>query len=550
MFVGFWTIAIDGQTAQKNFNRVRTYDVQHYLIKTGFDRKNRTIAGETVISLKPLNRDFARVELDAADMKFESVTFDGESKQLVYKIAGEKLTIELGRRFAPKDLIKIRLKYTAKPRKGVYFVPAEVDRGGRVTRAAQVWTQGEPEEAHHWFPSYDFPDDKATTEQFVTAEAGETVIASGELVETTPNADGTQTFHFLMNIPHSTYLTSFVVGKYIKQSDSYRNIPLGYYVYPGREDLFKPAFGNTKEMMRIYEELTGVEFPYMKYDQTIVARFQFGGMENITATTYADTELFFYDYNPKIVEDVVSHELSHSWFGDLVTCRNWAELWLNEGFATFMEAAYREKMYGREEYLGKLRDDLFEYFAFEATAKPKRGLYNRFARPDQSIFDAVTYQKGGLVLHTLRETVGNEAFWKAVRIYLNRHRLGNVETADLQRAFEEASGKNLKWFFDQWVYGTGYPQLDVAYRHDPNSRKILITVTQTQKPADSSVAVFRFPLEVEIKTDAGSKIEKLDITKRTETFAVPADLPPTGIEVDPALRVPVKFVKVLDSSTH
>ena len=169
------------------------------------------------------------------------------------------------------------------------------------------------------------------------------------------------------------------------------------------------------------------------HDQTIVAGFKFGGMENITATTFADTEIFFGDFNQNIVEDVVSHELAHSWFGNLVTCRNWAELWLNEGFATFMEAAYREKMYGRDNYLSSIKADTEEYFAEESVTDKKHALYNQSARPDDSIFDAVTYQKGGAVIHTLRETVGDQVFWKAVNIYLNRHKFGNVETTDFAR---------------------------------------------------------------------------------------------------------------------
>lgn len=188
-------------------------------------------------------------------------------------------------------MISIRFKYSVKPSKGVYFVDADTE-DGKVIRAAQIWTQGEPEEAHHWFPSYDFPDDKATSEQFITTEKGETAIGNGELIETIENADGTKTFHYKMPIPYSTYLTSFVVGTYTKVSDSHKNIPLGFYMYPGSEAIAQKAYGKTKDMMRVFEGLTGVDFPYNKYDQTIVANFNFGGMENMTATTMADTEIF------------------------------------------------------------------------------------------------------------------------------------------------------------------------------------------------------------------------------------------------------------------
>ncbi|HVE57181.1 MAG TPA: M1 family metallopeptidase, partial [Pyrinomonadaceae bacterium] len=407
----------NAQSAKQDFNRIRTFDVQHYLIRTSFDRQNRTIFGDTTVSLKPLKNGFNVVELDAENLKFESVKLAPDGKDLQFQTNDEKVIITLDKDYAPQDLIKIRLKYSAKPKKGVYFVNA-LRNGATVLHDAQILTQGEPEESRCWFPSYDFPDDKATTEQFLTVEAGENVISNGELIETLENADGTKTFHFKMNIPHSVYLTSFVVGKYIKFDDSYKNIPLSVYLYPGREYLYKQVFGNTKEMMRIYEELTGIAFPFNKYDQTIVADFDLGGMENITATTFSDRDIFFSEQNKFVVEDIVSHELAHSWFGNLVTCRNWAELWLNEGFATFMEAAYREKMYGRSDYLRKIQDDVREYFDGEAKMNRKHGLLNKLARPDDSIFDAVTYQKGSAVVHTLRETVGDRVFWKAINIYL------------------------------------------------------------------------------------------------------------------------------------
>ena len=217
-------------------------------------------------------------------------------------------------------------------------------------------------------------------------------------------------------------------------------------------------------MMRIFEDLTKINYPFNKYDQTIVAQYdEFAAMENITATTLSDREVFFadFDFGKSGVEDIVAHELAHSWFGNLVTCRNWAELWLNEGFATFMEAAYREKMYGREQYIAKIRDDVEIHFAENKPKRLRHGLFNQLARPDDSIFDTTTYQKGGVVIHTLREEIGDKAFWKGVNIYLERHKFENVETSDLQKAMEEASKQKLNWFFSQWVYGGGNPQIEV-----------------------------------------------------------------------------------------
>jgi len=536
-----FSFSTSAQTPRPNFNRVRTFDVQNYIIRTSFNRLNKTVYGDTTVQLKPLKDGFKTFELDAAEMRFESVKLEPGNIDVAFKTSGEKIYLTLDKAYSPTELISLRFKYSTKPNKGIYFVDAEIE-DGKTIRNAQVWTQGEAEEAHFWFPSYDFPDDKATSEQFITVDKGETAIANGELLEEVENADNTKTFHYKMPVPHSTYLTSFVVGTYSKVSDSYKNIPLGFYLYPGQESVAQKSYGKTKDMMRVFEELTGVAFPYNKYDQTIVANFQFGGMENITATTMADTEILFNP--PEIVEDLVSHELAHSWFGDLVTCRNWAELWLNEGFATFMEAAYRERMYGRDDYLRKIREDAAQYFVDDAIKKSRHGLFNQLARPDNSIFDVTTYQKGGAVVHTLRETVGTENFWKAINIYLNRHKFQNVETPDLQKAMEEASGKDLNWFFGQWVYGGGYPKINVKQTYNAATKRLNLTVAQTQTIDKITPRAFVLPMEIEITTAAGTKIEMVEIKKRVENFSIKVEGKPTKIVFDKDEKIPLKSVKI------
>ncbi len=545
--VFFITLSAFSGSAQKsksNFNRFRTYDVQHYILRVSFDRDRKIVFGDTTVQLKPLAGNFNRVELDAAnEMKFEYVRLEAENRNLKYKTSNEKVIVDLDKNYSPNDLIALRFKYSVKPSKGVYFVEAVIS-DGKETRPAQIWTQGETEEARYWFPSYDFPDDKATSEEYVTVPENEIVVGNGEQLETAENADGTKTFHFRMPVPHSTYLTSFVVGNYVKVSDSYKNIPLGFYMYPGTEALAQNKYGKTKQMMRVYEELTGVAFPYNKYDQTTVADFNFGGMENITATTMADTEIML---NPDyIVEDLVSHELAHSWFGDLVTCRNWAELWLNEGLATYMEAAYREKVYGRADYLRKIREDAAQFIISEAVGGDKHGLYNTLARPDDSIFDTTTYQKGGAVIHTLRETIGAENFWKAINMYLNRHKFQNVETPDLQKAMEEASNVNLEWFFKQWVYGTSYPKLSVRQTYNPSRKTLELKVTQTQSADKLTPEAFTLPMEIEISTRNGAKTERLQIKKREETFSLKIDGEPTKIIFDKDGKIPLKTMKIED----
>jgi aminopeptidase N len=535
-----------------NFNRPQTYDVQHYVIRASFDRAARKVRGDTTVILKPLKAGFVTAELDAADMVFSSVTLQDSGKKLRYRTTPGKVIVTLDKPYSPADAIAIRFTYTATPKKGVYFVD-ERKENGQIVNPAQVWSQGEADEAHHWFPCFDFPSDKATTEQYLTVKKGETVVANGELIDRKANADGTETVHYKMPVPHSIYLLSFVVGTYAKVEDTYNGIPLGYYVYPGKEDVARAAFGKTPEMMKVFEEVTGVKFPYNKYDQTIVAAFQFGGMENITATTMSDVEIFAATQPDALsdVEDLVSHELAHSWFGDLVTCKNWAELWLNEGFATFMEAVYREKAHGRDNYLNKVRNDAELYMIGDTINPNRNGLYNLNAGNVAALFDRpeTTYNKGGAVLHTLREEIGDEAFWKAVNTYLNRHKLDSVESTDLRAAMEEASGKKLDWFFDQWVYHGGFPKLTVAPIFNPNTNTLDVSVTQTQKADKLTPEVFRLPMSISVETEAGTKSYPLNVTKRIDHFVIKLEAKPTKLIVDREMKIPVKLVKMMPIGT-
>ncbi|MEQ1922720.1 MAG: M1 family metallopeptidase [Pyrinomonadaceae bacterium] len=532
------------QFGKQEFTRVQTFDVRHYSVRASFDRTNKKVLGDTTISLSPLKAGLNTVELDAVDMSFESINVDGKTAK--FKIADGKVVVTLNKSYGPSEIISIRFRYTASPKKGVYFVDAESGRNGH---SSQIWTQGEPDEARHWIPSYDFPSDKATTEQYLTVEKDETAIGNGELISKDQNADGTVTWHYRMPVPHSTYLISFVIGKYTRVDDKYGDVPLGFYVYPGREETAKRAFGDTAKMMAVFEELTGVKFPYNKYDQTIVAKFQFGGMENITATTMSDNEIFFsdFDFGKAIVTDLVSHELAHSWFGNLVTCRNWAELWLNEGFATYMEAAYREKAFGREDYLAKVRSDAGDFLVDDSINRKRHGLYNRRADDVNALFDnaAITYNKGGAVLHMLREQVGTDNFWKAVNIYLNRHKLASVETTDLKRAMEETSGQDLGWFFDQWIYGISAPKLTVKPVYSTRTKTLKLTITQTQKPEALVTSAFRMPMDIEITAGRNTSTKPITVTKRIETITIPSASKPSEISLDPNDKVILKTVKML-----
>ena len=547
LFLLAFSGSVSAQTSGRNFNRPQTYDAEHYTIHVSFDRRARKVIGDTTIRFRPLKSGFGIAEFDAVGISFSSVTMEPAGTPLKFRTVGEKIVVSLDKQYGPSDAITLHFKHTAIPKKGVYFVDEEVENG-KVIHSEQIWSQGEADEARHWFPSFDFPSDKATVEEFITANDGETVIGNGEPLAEARNADGTVTHHFRMNIPTPTYLISFVIGKYTKVTDKYRDTPLNFYIYPGGETIARKAYGNTKEIMRVYESLTGVDFQFNKYDQTVVAGFTFGGMENITATTMADTEIFA--VNNELfaagVEDLVSHELAHSWFGNNVTCKNWAELWLNEGFATFMEAAFREKMYGRRNYLIKIMRDAQTFIIDDSINRKRNALFNQNAGDVASLFErpATIYNKGGAVLHTLREEVGNEAFWKGVNGYLNKHKFGSVESTDLKDAMEEASGRDLGWFFDQWVYKGGYPKLDIRHVWNPSTKVLRLTVRQTQKSDAITPAAFRLPMDIDFTIDSDKQIEKLNITKRVESFEFRLAAKPNDIKLDPSEKIPVKTVKM------
>lgn len=515
----------------------RTFDVLNYTIRTQFDVADKAVIGDVTVTLKPLVAGLRSLALDASDMHVEAVTLAGTDTALQWTQPPEKLSITLDRAYAPEDSVSVRIKYRARPQSGLYFISSRRGSPTRSARPAQIWTQGEPEENHHWFPCYDFPDDKATTEQYITTGSGEVAISNGALVETTNNADGTRTFHWIMNQPYSSYLVSLVVGDYAKITETYRNVPLEYYTYRGTETIARRAFSGTPLMMKWFGQALNYEYPYNKYSQTIVANFIFGGMENITATTHADSEILSHggDDAASAAENLVSHELAHSWFGNLVTTKDWANLWLNEGFATFMEAAFKEGQYGRDAYLEEMRDNARQYFS-EDPGKYRRPLvYDRYRVP-VDLFDNTLYKKGALVVRMLRETVGDRVFWKALNIYLNQYKYRSVVTADLQRVFEQTSGQRLDWFFDQWVYKAGYPELRVRSVYNPAAGLLTLEVRQTQQPDPMTPAVFRLPVEIELADAKGARTERIDITEREQRFTFKMDGKPLMIHFDKGAR--------------
>lgn len=540
----------------------RTFDAQHYILRTRFDRKTKTVWGDETLTFKPLADGCREIRLDATGLAFDAVTLDGTATALTWRTEKpDKLAIKLDRAYNAADTVSVRLRYhVSGPRKGIYFTPEGTLPDTKVRRPPQIWTQGEPEDNRYWFASRDYPDDFATTEQYITTTApDEIALGNGKLVETTDNPDGTRTFHWRMDEPHATYLVSLVVGAFVKVEDyatlppvttdgPERRVPLEYYTYTGAEDAARKAYAGTPAMLREFVAKTGFPFPFNKYGQTGVGFFsQFEGMENVTATTLADSSVLRsslfrepFELSPGAQHDVtnlVAHELSHSWFGDLVTCRDWSHIWLNEGWATFMEAVYQESVSGQAGYLQEMRASQ-ELYLNEDEFRYRRPLVATRYQDALQLFDATTYKKGGFVVHMLRRQVGDEPFWQAVNLYLTRNARQNVTTPDLQRAFEEASGQKLDWFFRQWVYQAGFPELQVRYRYDAPKKQLLLTVKQTQTADADTPLVFRLPgVQIAVTTADGPKIETINITERTQIFSFALDKAPTRLLFDADERI-------------
>lgn len=545
----------------------RTVDITHYLIRTRFDRKTKTVYGDETISFKPLNTGTRNISFHANGLTIEALTLGGTKTALKWKTEKpDRLSIELDRAYQPSESVAVRVRYrVSNPRKGIYFTPESKLPGTKVRRPPQIWTQGEPEENRYWFVGHDYPNDVATSEQYITTTApDEIALGNGALVETIANPDGTRTFHWKMAEPHVSYLTSLIVGAFVKVEDSAtlppltpdgaeRRVPIENYTYAGAEDAARIAYGGTPKMLQLFAQKTGISFPFNKYAQTGVAFFtQFEGMENVTSTTLADSSVLRSSLfrtpaalTPDAERDVtnlVSHELAHSWFGNLVTCTDWANLWLNEGLATFMEAVYQESRYGKAGYLREMRTNQDLYLAEDSYRYRRPIVTNRFPDPN-ILFDGTTYKKGGFIVNMLRRHLGDEVFWRGINLYLTRHAHQNVTTPDFQRALEEVSGQKLDWFFQQWVYQAGYPELKVRYRYDAKNKQLALAVQQTQATDALTPAVFRLPgVKVEITTPAGVRTESIDITERSQTFNIALDQAPTRLLFDADERI----LKVLD----
>lgn len=525
------------------------YDVQHYKIDVRFDWAKETVAGSVAITLKPIVPKLRRVELDAgATMRFSSVTTgNGTKLKFESKSEIEKLYIDLDRDYAMGETVTLVIAYdTAGQQAGggllgafgnglVFIKPTE----GEPNLPMQIWSQGETQYNHNWFPCYDFPNDKATSEMIATVGSKYTVVSNGAQIADKDNGDGTHTVHWRMDQPHASYLISIAVGEFVPVEQKYADIPVVSYVYKKNAEDGRRSVANIADMVKFFSEKTGVKYPYPKYAQTMLAKFG-GGMENISSTHLTETTVVDARAYLDAGDDndgLQAHELAHQWFGDLVTCRDWSEIWLNESFATYFDALYVEHHRGRDEYLQEMTGNQRAYLNTWATGYRRPIVTKYFPDPD-SVFDTYAYPRGAAVLAMLRMTVGDEAWWRGINLYLNRHKFQPVETADFRRAMEEASGQGLDWFFDEWIHKMGHPVFEVSHSYDATKKLLFVTVRQTQKPDPTSrypqVDLFRMPVDIGIAdADGKHRVERVFVEALADqTFTFPAEAAPKFVAFD------------------
>jgi len=522
-------LAAPGQTidfSQKpvQSERTRTYDVLHYLIKLKVDIDHKAFEGETTVTLASLRDGLAAVALDAEEFQVTSVRSDyGDALAFTQNAAEVVVTLSRPAKFGER--VTFTCAYSGRdPKVGLCFAEATPDN------PKLVFSDSWPTNVHHWFPCYDYPNDKVTDELIVTVPAGNKVAANGRLVGVTEDkAAGTVTYDWLQDLPHSTYLIFFAAAPYVVVHDAYKTLPVNYWVYPQDEKKALPTYGKTPRMIEYFSRTFGYNYPWQKYDQVSVPSG--GGAESTSATAMTQRvmadEADLPDF-PSI--GIVSHELAHQWWGDLITLRSWTHAWLNESFATYSDYLYWRQDRGEDEGALNLSDKLAAYLHEAKTRYIRPIVCDRYDSPSD-VFDSHSYPKGALVLHMLRSILGEEAFFKTLSAFLHRYAFEPVDTFDFIRTVRETTGQTLDWFFDQWLFKPGHPVFDIGCHWDAARKVVRLTVAQVQD-FSRGIPVFRVPVAIKIVTAQGAATAPVWIREKTETFEFPAETKPLLVRFD------------------
>ncbi|RYY84678.1 MAG: M1 family peptidase [Chitinophagaceae bacterium] len=516
-------------------------DLVHTKLDARFDFSKSQLKGKAWITLRPHFYPTDSLRLDAKGMEIREVSLvkGSTSSKLRYDYDGEQLNIRLGQTFRNNQPYTIYIDYIAKPdeykahgsdaitdAKGLYFINPRGEEAGKPT---QVWTQGETEATSVWVPTIDRPNQKTTEEILMTVPSKYVTLSNGLLVKQTKNADGTRTDHWKMDLPHAPYLFFMGIGDFSITKDKYKGKEVSYYVEKEYASVARRIFGNTPEMMAFFSRITGVDYPWSKYAQIVGRDYVSGAMENTTATLHQESaqqdarELT--DGNGW--EGTIAHELFHQWFGDYVTAESWSNLTLNESFANYSEYLWNEYKYGKDAADAHNYSDMQGYLM---SGSDKKDLVRFHYNDKEDMFDAVSYNKGGRILHMLRNYVGDSAFFKALNVYLTTNKFKAAEAQQLRLAFEEVTGKDLNWFWNQWYYGSGHPRLDINYSYDEATKQVRVIVQQKQ----SGDKVFTLPTTIDIYNGPNRTRHTVWVDSKLDTFTFAVSARPDLVNFDAA----------------
>ncbi|WP_010135850.1 M1 family metallopeptidase [Ochrovirga pacifica] len=510
----------NGKTSTKELDLIDTK------LDLSFNFKDQTVNGKAWIALKPHFDSTDQIQLDAKGMNIYEVKEAGTPVK--YYNTKEKLNISLTKKYTKSDTIQLYIKYRGNPNKiekvdgvaitdnkGMYFInPLGTDKD----KPTQIWTQGEPEQNSTWFPTIDKPNQKTTQQITLTVPSKYKTLSNGNLISQKENNDGTRTDVWKQTLPHAPYLFFVGVGEFKVVKDSWKGKLVDYYVEPDYSlEAAKELFKNTPEMLTFFSELTGVEYPWDKYSQVIMRDFVSGAMENTGAVIHSETAMLTEGelLEENTWERVIAHELFHHWFGDLVTTESWANLTLNESFANYSEFLWEEFKYGKDaanDHLKTTRDAYLNKNRLKENYDKHLVRYN-YNKVDD-VLDVVSYNKGGMVLHMLRNYLGDDKFFAGLKKYLQENKFKAAEAHQLRLALEEVSGEDLLWFFSQWYYNYGHPRLKVTYQNDLLGNKIKVKVTQLEKEFD-------FPIQITVYKSKQKDVFDVFMNGKEKTFEFP-----------------------------
>jgi aminopeptidase N len=520
-----------------------TPEKRHALVHTKldvkFDFKNSYMYGKEWLTLKPYFYSTDSVVLDAKGMIISMVAMISGNKKipLAYRYDSAQLFIRTDRVYKKEEKFTLYFEYTSRPNelnvkgsqaitdaKGLYFInPTGEDK----TKPTQIWTQGETEAGSAWMITIDKPNQKTTQELSMTVPERFVTLSNGILSSQKKNTDGTRTDTWKMDLPHAPYLFFMGAGEYSIIKDTYKGKEVSYYVEKEYAPYARGIFGLTPEMISFYSKITGVDYPWPKYAQIVGRDFVSGAMENTTATLHQESAY----QNARELKDgnrweeTIAHELFHHWFGDLVTTESWSNITLNESFANYGEYLWLEYKYGKDKADQHNYENMMQY---AMSGSDQKNLVRHYYESREDVFDLVSYQKGGRILHMLRNHIGDSAFFKGIQLYLAQNKYKSAEAPQLRLAFEEVTGKDLNWFFNQWYYGNGHPKLKINYEYDDAAGLAKVIVSQTQK----TDKVFRLPVAVDIYENGKRTRHERWLENKNDTLVFSYKSKPELINVD------------------